>query len=169
MKRCPTCGRSYTDANINFCLDDGELLMDSASSSGNSPFADDSPSTVVLDPSRQTNPSTWQPNSSPPQWQTPSAIQPREQFGIAANLGQRDQTLPTIALVLAICSCFLVCCSGGIWLGLPAAVVGFLGMRNADSNPTRYSGRGLAVAGMVIGIVTFLASIVFLFFGIITR
>src|SRR6476620_7087595 len=106
MKRCPTCGRSYTDANINFCLDDGELLMQSESSSSSSLFTDDSPPTVVLDPSRQTNPSTWQPSvSSPPQWQTPAVMQSAGRSGMTANPGQRDQTLPTISLILGICSC----------------------------------------------------------------
>jgi NO-binding membrane sensor protein with MHYT domain len=55
----------------------------------------------------------------------------------------------------------LMCCYGGIWLGLPAAVIGFLGMRNADADPNKYSGRGMAVGGMVLGVITFFASIIF--------
>jgi hypothetical protein len=51
----------------------------------------------------------------------------------------------------------MICCYGGLWLGLPAAIVGYIGMRNADSDPTRYGGRGLAIGGMVAGIITFLA------------
>lgn len=82
--------------------------------------------------------------------------------------GPKDQTLPTISLVLSILACFLVCCSGGIWLGLPAAIVGFLGMRNADREPEKYGGRGLAIGGMVLGIVTFLGSIVFLLISVIS-
>ncbi len=66
---------------------------------------------------------------------------------------------------MGVISCFLVCCAGGIWLGLPAAIVGFLAMRNAEREPSRYGGRGLAIAGMVLGIVTFLASVFFLIFG----
>ena len=26
MKRCPTCNRTYTDASLNFCLEDGTPL-----------------------------------------------------------------------------------------------------------------------------------------------
>ena len=28
MKRCPECRRDYTDETLNFCLDDGSLLVD---------------------------------------------------------------------------------------------------------------------------------------------
>src|SRR5215470_17681831 len=27
MKRCPSCNRSYTDASLNFCLEDGTPLV----------------------------------------------------------------------------------------------------------------------------------------------
>jgi hypothetical protein len=59
----------------------------------------------------------------------------------------------------------MVCCAGGIWLGVPAAVLGFLGLRNAENNPMRYSGRGMAIGGIVLGIITFLASVLFIIFG----
>ena len=38
-------------------------------------------------------------------------------------------------------------------------------MKNVDTDPMKYGGRGMAIAGMVIGIVTFLASVFFLIFG----
>ena len=69
--------------------------------------------------------------------------------------------MPTIALILGILSMLLICCYGGIWLGLPAAVVGFLGMRNADNDNSRYGGRGLAIGGMVLGVISFLMSVIF--------
>ena len=37
--------------------------------------------------------------------------------------------------------------------------VGFIGLRNADSDTSRYGGRGLAIGGMVLGTITFLASL----------
>jgi len=48
---------------------------------------------------------------------------------------------------------------------LPAAIVGFIAMRNVDSNPGKYAGRGMAIAGMILGIVAFMASVVFLIFS----
>src|SRR5678815_1268022 len=32
MKRCPQCGRNYSDETLNFCLDDGVALLDGPSS-----------------------------------------------------------------------------------------------------------------------------------------
>jgi hypothetical protein len=75
--------------------------------------------------------------------------------------------LPIIGLILGILSLTLVCCYGGLWLGLPAAIVGYLGMKNADSDPSRYMGRGMAVAGLVLGLVSFLCSMIFLIIGIL--
>jgi len=159
MKQCPRCRQSYSDDNLNFCLDDGELLM-ALDAPATPRFTEDPPPTLMLDQSRVTNPSNWP--SSPPaaQWQQQN-LQQQPYVSPAALRPKRDQTLPTIALVLGILSVALICCYGGIWLGLPAAVVGFLGMRNADSNPGRYSGRGLAIGGMVLGVISFLGSILF--------
>lgn len=163
MKQCPRCQKTYEDPSLNFCLEDGELLM--ALAPGR--YADDSPPTVILDQARVTNPASWpsnQPSAPPVRYQNPQPMFQNQQY-VAA----RDQTLPTISLILGICSLLLVCCYGGIWLGLPAAVVGFIGMRNADSDGSRYGGRGLAIGGMVLGVITFLASLIFGFIAIVAN
>jgi hypothetical protein len=59
-----------------------------------------------------------------------------------------------------------VCCYGGLWLGIPAAIVGFLGMRNSDRDPSRFGGRGLAIAGLILGIITFVMSMLILVLGL---
>lgn len=162
MKQCPLCRQTYTDDNLNFCLNDGELLSVFGSEATGGRFADDSPPTIVLDPARRTNPAHWSASGQPPaQWHQPQYMQ-NAPFGSPGFSRSRDQTLPTVALILGIFSLPMVCCMGGLWLGLPAAVVGFLGMRNADSDPNRYAGRGMAVAGMVLGIITFFASLIWL-------
>lgn len=172
MKKCLKCGQTYADDTLNFCLSDGELLVKDVPN--RAPF-DDTPPTIMLDPTRVTNPIDWAQSSSPVPWQgQPTIVQQGQgqstspygqQYGTAPYGVQRDQTLPTISLVLAIISFFLVCCAGGVWLGLPAAIVGFIAMRNIDANPQKYTGRGMAIGGMVLGIVTFLASLLFLIFG----
>lgn len=166
MKKCLKCGESYSDDSLNFCLNDGELLVDTR---GWEPpptrYADDTPPTLMMNQPRVTNPIDW-PQSSPLQWQgqAPSNV-PLQQYAMAnQGLGQ-NTTLPTISLVMGIASCFLVCCAGGIWLGLPAAIVGFLAMKNIENNAALYSGRGMAIGGMVLGIITFIASIFILIFG----
>lgn len=168
MKVCPKCNQAYTDEGLNFCLSDGELLLDSSLEAPTQVFNDPSPPTVFMDSPRRTNPnhSTWQ-TDQPPQplapWQHQAQNIQAPSFGNPAyGSASRDQTLPTISLVLGILGLLMVCCAGGVWLGVPAAIVGYLGMRNADTDPTKYMGRGMAIAGMVLGIVGFLASMVFI-------
>ena len=171
MKVCPKCNQSYTDPGLNFCLADGELLMDTSPEAPTQIFNDPALPTGFMDSPRRTNPnhSAWdQPAAQPiAPWQSPQNLQNNpfgSQFGI-----KRDQTLPIIAMVLGILSLPLVCCWGGAWLGIPAAIVGYLGMRNADSDPERYTGRGMAIAGLVMGIVSFLCTMIVIFLQIFAR
>jgi hypothetical protein len=165
MKRCLKCGRTYVDETLNYCLEDGEILI---RETGYDPpptlFADDSPPTLVMDQPRVTNPIDWNQSSlAHPQVMSPAQ---NPQYGMAGYATARDQTLPTVSLALGILSILLVCCpGGGVLFGSPAAIIGFIALKNIDSNPAKYSGRGMAIAGMVTGIVTFLASILILIFG----
>jgi hypothetical protein len=158
MKRCPRCRQTYSDDDLNFCLNDGELLTSFENDPPPTIFGvaddrlDDSP-TIMLDRPRVTNQANWPPGQPLTGWQ------PANIAGQAVASGSRDQTLPTISLILGILSVVMICCYGCVWLGLPAAIVGFIGMRNAEKDPSRFSGRGLAIAGMVTGIVSFLAFI----------
>lgn len=177
MKRCPKCGQTFADQNLNFCLNDGELLMYEQEASP--PFADeppptkfagdDSPPTLMMNSPRNTDPIGWASSSPPVQWQgsqqiaTPPGHQPVQY----TNFVSPNQTLPIIALCLGLASLVFVCCYGGLWLGIPAAVVGFIGLRNADSDPARYGGRGLAIAGLIVGLITFVLSLILLFFGVL--
>jgi len=163
MKVCPKCNQSYTDPGLNFCLADGELLMDTSADAPTQVFNDPSPPIVFMDSPRRTNPNhgAWgeQPQSQPmTPWQNPQNLQSNP-YGSPYAV-KRDQTLPIIAMVLGILSLPLVCCWGGAWPGVPAAIVGYLGMRNADSDPERYTGRGMAIAGLVMGIVSFLCTMI---------
>src|SRR5687768_17571921 len=143
MKTCLRCGHVYSDDTLNFCLNDGELLVEKT---GYEPpptqFADDSPPTLLMNQPRVTNPIDWA-GSAPARWQGQSPI-PLAQYGAAGYGASLNQTLPMVSLIMGIISVPMVCCAGGIWLGLPAAIVGFMGMRNAENDPSRYGGRGMA-------------------------
>lgn len=170
MKRCPKCGQTYGDPDLNFCLNDGELLLhaqaDPYGQSTSRPFADDAPPTIMINDPRATNPSGWAGGPSPVPYQSSAPAYQPPQFGMAHVSRSLDQTLPTVSLVLGIFSLILVCCYGGLWLGIPAAIVGFLGMRNADRDPTRYGGRGLAIAGLILGMITLVISMLLLILGV---
>lgn len=157
MKVCPKCNQTYTDENLNFCLNDGEYLTQRA---------DDAPPTVFMNEPRITNQTNWQ-NQPPYQPPAPWQNQPHgmQNMNVGGNLTvrQQDQTLPIIALVLGVMSLLFSCgCYGGIWLGIPAIVVGYLGMTNAAKDPNRYTGKGMAIAGIIIGGVTLLITLGFI-------
>ncbi len=156
MKRCPKCGQTYTDENINFCLNDGELLSRN-SESQRSPFdsppprsaADDSPPTMVLDQARVTNPIGWSntPAAPPAPWQQQQpAVYP------FTGKSQPSLILPILSLVFGLCSITLgFCCYSGMLLGPAAIVMGIVALVQNKSNPELYGGRGLAIGGIATG------------------
>ena len=163
MKFCPKCNRSYTDENLNFCLNDGEYLLN---------YGDDAPPTMVMDAPRITN-QNWQqqPTLNEPveRWRNQPQNISSQPFGAPAFVQSADRTLPTIALVLGVLSILLTCCYIGLPLGLGALITGFLGMKNADNNPTRYGGRGLAIGGIVLGLISILSSMAFILFVLFAK
>jgi hypothetical protein len=87
MKRCPSCSRTYTDASLNFCLEDGTPLV--ADAPGLDPNATiritdprDTNAPPPVEPYRQQTPAaSQQPTQYDParaqQWSAMSAAQPR--------------------------------------------------------------------------------------------
>jgi hypothetical protein len=59
----------------------------------------------------------------------------------------QDQTLAIVSLVCGILS--ILCC--GLITGIPAIITGYMAKNNVDTNPNQYSGRGMALAGMILG------------------
>lgn len=74
-----------------------------------------------------------------------------------------DNTLPVISLVCGILS--LTCC--GPITGIVALITGFIGKNNADSNPQQYGGRGLALAGMIMGGISLVVTVLYILFVLI--
>jgi hypothetical protein len=166
MKVCPNCNQTYTDESLNFCLNDGATLTNLQT--------DEPPPTIQMNTARTTSPNysdqptnfTNQPFGDQPfgnqpnfgntplaSWQDQSASPNQPSYmspPVMAVRGQ-NQTLPTIALVLGILGLVLVCCHGGLPFGAAALITGYLGMNNANGNPTQYGGKGLAIAGMIMG------------------
>lgn len=161
MKQCPRCHKAYSDDQLNFCLDDGELLTTVVPERPESKYADDSPPTLLMNDSRRTNPYDAPRVPQPMQQWQPSAPQnvPYSPYLQGRSTRSTDQTIPTIAMILGILSLPMICCYGGLWLGIPAAVLGLIGMRNSDSNPQRYGGRGMAIGGLILGIISFLGTL----------
>lgn len=76
-----------------------------------------------------------------------------------ATSGQ-DQTLAIVSLVCGILS--IICC--GAIAGIPALITGFMAKNNADANPNQYGGRGLALAGMILGGISVFFTIIYILY-----
>ncbi len=167
MKHCPQCGQRYNDPNINFCLEDGELLKDFAETPptmfGNDPlpsqYADDQPPTVLMNPTRVTK-SNWEPGGPPAPWQTNQVVQQTGYNPPMVYAQSQDQTLAIVGLALSLGSLVFLCCYGGIWLGLPSAIVAYIALTKINNDPEKYGGRGMAIAGIIVGGITFILSVI---------
>ena len=75
----------------------------------------------------------------------------------------------TLAIVSLVCGILGLCCG---FLGIAALITGYMAKNNVDTNPAEYGGRGLAVAGMILGgisIVLFIIGIIINFLGLLVR
>jgi hypothetical protein len=166
MKTCPKCKQTYTDANLNFCLNDGEMLV----------LEDNAPPTIFMDAPRTTNPN-WQTNQPIDSWQNQPIMQQNQPFSPQSQYNPptmqpigMNQTLPIVSLVLGIMSLGLFCCwFGAIPLSIGALITGYMGMNNANTNPQAYSGKGLAIGGMVTGGIGLVISFLMLIIGLISN
>ncbi len=160
MKICPSCRQTYSDDNLNFCLTDGSFLTSTS---------DTEPKTIYMDPPRVTNQTNWgQQNYQPPTgFQNQQSIQ-NQPVNYPMRINSKDQTLPIISLILGCLAVIVGCCYGGIPLGAGAIITGVLALNQEKEEPTKYSGRGLAIAGVITGAVGFAFSIIVILLAIVT-
>jgi hypothetical protein len=95
MKICPRCQRTYTDDNLNFCLDDGVVLQQGSSS--------EPPATVFMNQPRPTDPGPAAPTVQPA-WNTAP-----QQYG-----GPPKKSSKTWIWVLLILGLVVILCGGGL-------------------------------------------------------
>lgn len=101
--------------------------------------------------------SSWTPPPAPEaNWQSQN-IGANTPFQPPMIIQGQNQTLPIISLVLGIISA--LCCWVGFLTGPAALITGYLGKKNADSNPNEFGGGGMALAGMITGGIGTLISI----------
>ena len=162
-------------------------------SSGQSPF-DKSESAPIPSPFEKSTPAYKEPEqmfgSSQPQppfgqaqdqynqpfqqneWNPPPApVANWQEQGLGANTAfsppvsaAEDKTLAIVSLVCGILS--LICC--GPVTGIAALITGYMAKNNVDSNPQQYGGRGMALAGMIMGAISLVLTVLyFIFVGIV--
>lgn len=166
MKVCPKCNESYTDEYLNFCLADGELLLETETQ--------DAPPTIMMNSARVTNDGNWgggfdptSPQSDQP-FQTSPFNSPNQQIyqpplnAMAMSVGQ-DKTLATISLALGACSFLFMCCYLGFPFGAAALITGYIAMVKANKDSQMYGGKELAIIGMVLGGLSLVLSMIWIF------
>lgn len=119
----------------------------------NTPFAEE-----VSQGNQQMAESSWTPPAAPDQsWQNQETGQntplPPPPSGVAGE----NKTLALVSLVLGILS-ILPCC--GFLAGIPAIIVGFMAKSKAENMPQEYGGRGLALGGIIAGVIGTIFSII---------
>jgi hypothetical protein len=153
MKICPSCRQTYTDDDLNFCLTDGSFLTAAPNNE---------PKTVYMDQSRITNQTNWGQEGfqqqPPAVWNNPQNLQP-PQTNHPMRVQSLDQTLAVISLILGIFALLVGCFFGGIPLGSLAVILGVMALNNEKNNPARYGGKGMAIAGIITGVIGFFISL----------
>lgn len=164
MKHCPRCNQRYEDKDLNFCLNDGELLLEYETS--------DAPPTLYMDSPRKTK-ENWPDVGTPQQGQNQQMYgyqQPQQMYqppgGMMAQASMAtDNSLPTISLILGITAWVLMCCYLGVPLGAAAVITGYIGYSRTSQDPSKYGGAPMAVIGMILGGLSFFLTILLFIFG----
>lgn len=94
--------------------------------------------------------------------QNESMQNPQYQPGSAAPSAGPSQTLSIVSLVLGILG--LTLCCGTLVMSLAAIVTGFMARGKANSDPANYGGAGLAMGGIITGVLGLLIGIAYLIF-----
>jgi hypothetical protein len=132
-------------------------------SANQSPFQPPSPFGTAEPFNSQMQQTEWSPPPAPvSEWQNQD-LGANTPFQPPPAASGQDQTLAIVSLVCGILG--ILCC--GLFTGIPALITGYMAKNNVDSNPNQYGGRGLAVAGMIMGGISILFSILGIIYYII--
>jgi hypothetical protein len=166
MKRCPKCNQEFTEEWLTFCTSDGTPLTEAP------PSADYPPPTMAMPPppvtaTQEERPTMRMPSEglyggplAMPQQQQPVAPvwqPPPAPFAMAA---QPQQGLAVASLVIGLVSITLGwCCSFGLLTAPVAVGLGIFSLVQIKNKPDQYSGKPLAIIGIVTGALYLLGTI----------
>ena len=153
MKRCPTCNQQFTDEWLTFCTQDGSSLVEIKA-----PV--EPPPTFAYPPIPPTVSRSEQPTLDLPGRLHPAAHSSTRATNFATRLAAAAATIRGCAatndgcfsLVLGIVSITLGwCCSFGILTAPVSVALGIAALVQIKNNPSRYTGKGMAIGGIVTG------------------
>jgi hypothetical protein len=158
---------------------EADTMIHSPSSSTFEEPAPAPPVSPVFEEPAPASPAPWEPQSAPPPapWEPPPApdaswkgqeIGSNTPFQPPVAAGGPSQGLAVGSLVCGVLSC--LCCLS-VLTGPAAVIMGFVAKKKADEDPSQYGGRGMAMGGIITGIVGFLIGIALIilqvFFGVL--
>jgi hypothetical protein len=153
MKRCPTCNQEFADEWLTFCTHDGTSLVEMRGSA-------EPPPTFAYPPIPPTVSRSEEPTLDFPDTYTPPPVRAVAQPVSPAGwqpppppfIAAQQQTMAAVSLVMGIISITLGwCCSFGILTAPVAVALGIAALVQIKNNPGRYTGKGMAIAGIVMG------------------
>lgn len=166
MKRCPTCNQTFSDEWLTFCTTDGTALIETGTLPQSLP-------TVVMPQTVEAQENSVEParpafsaaDSRSPSQSVPSAWQPPPPPAMMAG---PSQGLAVSSMVLGLVSITLGwCCSFGLLTAPVAIVLGIVALSQIKSQPNRYTGKPLAITGIVSGGLYFvLLAVIVLIYGL---
>jgi uncharacterized protein DUF4190 len=139
MKRCPTCNRTFDDDWLSFCTEDGTTLVEAPSAQ----LPSEPPPTVFIPPAFDTDPAAPKPFDLPGSYNPPQPITQKQGLAIAS-------------LIVGIVSVTVGwCCYFGVVTGPVAIALGIVQLVQIKNKPNEYTGKPLAIIGIVTGAVYF--------------
>ncbi|HVQ37065.1 MAG TPA: DUF4190 domain-containing protein [Pyrinomonadaceae bacterium] len=171
MKRCPTCNQQFTDEWLTFCTQDGTSLVDMPVS------PDEPPPTVAYASMPPSVSPSEQPTLDYPGAYKPPAVQMASPQPMQAGwnpppppayASQPQKSLAVLSMVLGIVSMTIGwCCYFGVLTSPIAIGLGIFSLFQMKKDPTKYGGKGMAIAGIVTGALYFvLIFLIILIYGL---
>ncbi len=165
MKRCPTCNRTFDDDWLSFCTEDGTTLVETQSAQ----LPSEPPPTVWIPPALDTTPATQKPFDLPGSYNPPQPVTPAWQppppppvYKTSPNQGMAIASLIVGIVSITIGWCYIALVSGPV-----AVALGIAALLQIKNKPDQYSGKPLAIVGIVTGAVPFVVLLLFIVLAIV--
>jgi hypothetical protein len=172
MKRCPTCNQEFTDEWLTFCTQDGTSLVPAEPSVAEPPPTVWGPPPMPPSVSPSEQPTLDMPDSYRPPLAPFSRPQPLQSGWMPppppSYPQAPQQSLAIASLILGITSMTLGwCCYFGVLTSPVAITLGIIALVQMKNDPSKFSGRGMAIAGIVTGSLYFvLLALIVVLYGV---
>jgi hypothetical protein len=177
MKRCPTCNSTFDEEHLSYCTTDGTVLVQDERSatieSQETVLFGETPPTVVMRPARPTEYVAQAPNAPTPPapygWanDSPSNWTPPPPVPFRGLTRPAQQGLAVASLIFGLISITFGWLCGGPIFALLAVVLGTVALTQIKRNPQQYTGKPVAVAGLITGGIALLINLAIMAFWIV--